>query len=212
MTTPIRAVPSDAHILDVLGKMHRGKFCHMLVHGEKGEMVGLVSVRRIFKFAVESGQNLNETRNAGSIVSRRFVTVDASASIFDAIKGMIEKGTCAVIVLANGEPKGIFTSRDLLNRVAVKKIDTRKTPVEKVMTTSPVIVPRSAPVSEVFARMYEGNFRHMPVRGEKGNIIGIVTMANVLGYAKVLDVDGTVRKAWKEIKEFWESEHQYTPG
>lgn len=212
MTTPIRGVREDTHVLDVLKQMYRGKFRHMLVRGEEGQMVGLLSIRRIFKLAVELGQGVRKTRTIGSIMSGRPYTVDTSLSIHDAIKGMIEKDTCGVIVLDKGEPKGIFTSRDILNRVAVKNIDTRKTPVEDVMTVNPIIVSHSAPVSEALSKMYDGNFRHMPIRGEKGNIVGMVTMSNVLKYAKVLDVDGTVRRAWKEIKEFWESEEQYTPG
>lgn len=212
MTTPIRGVREDTHVLDVLKQMYRGKFRHMLVRGEEGQMVGLLSIRRIFKLAVELGQGVRKTRTIGSIMSGRPYTVDASSSIHDAIKGMIEKDTCGVIVLDKGEPKGIFTSRDILNRVAVKNIDTRKTPVKDVMTANPIIVSHSAPVSEALSKMYDGNFRHMPIRGEKGNIVGMVTMSDVLKYAKVLDVDGTVRRAWKEIKEFWESEEQYTPG
>jgi hypothetical protein len=33
-----------------------------------------------------------------------------------------------------------------------------------------------------------------------------------LKYTKELDVDGSVRKTWKEIKEVWDSYDQYTSG
>jgi signal-transduction protein with cAMP-binding, CBS, and nucleotidyltransferase domain len=212
MTVPIRGVREEAHILDVLRQMYREKIRHMLVLGEKDQMVGLVSIRRIFKLAVELGQDVRGTRSIGSIMSGQPVTVDASSSIFDTIKAMVEKDTCAVIVLANGNPKGIFTSRDVLNRVALKNIETKKTPVEEVMTASPVMMSHSTLVSEALSKMYEGNFRHLPINDEKGDLIGMLTMADVLKYAKVLDVDETVRRTWKEIQEFWESEQQYTPG
>ena len=58
MTAPIRAVREDAHVVDALGKMYRGKFRHLLIRASKGTMVGLVSVRDILKFAVEVGQGL----------------------------------------------------------------------------------------------------------------------------------------------------------
>jgi CBS domain-containing protein len=212
MTSPIRWVREDANIVDVLGKMYRGKFRHMLVLGEKGQMAGLISIRRIFKLVVELGQGARKTRTVGSIMSGHAFTVGSTSSIFDAIKCMVENDTCAVIVLDKGGPKGIFTSRDVLNRVAVKNVDIRKTPVEKVMTANPVILSYSDPVSEALSKIYDGNFRHMPVRGVEGNLVGMVTMADVLKYAKVLDVDGNVRRTWKEIQEFWESEEQYTPG
>lgn len=60
--------------------------------------------------------------------------------------------------------------------------------------------------------MRDNGFRHMPVAGDDGDLTGIVTMGDVLQYAKALDIDDVVRKAWKEIEEFWESDQNYTPG
>lgn len=212
MTAPIRWVQEDAPILDVLGQMYRGKFRHMLVRSETGKILGLVSIRRIFKIAVESGQGGRKTRSVGSIMSGRPFKVDASSSIYDSIKGMVEKDSCAAIVMEKRQPKGIFTSRDVLHRIVGKNIDTKKTPVKEVMTANPVILSASESVNAALSNMYDGNFRHLPIMNEHGNIIGMVTMADVLKYAKVLDLDGTVRRTWKEIKEFWDTDEQYTPG
>ena len=60
--------------------------------------------------------------------------------------------------------------------------------------------------------MRDNGFRHMPVAGDRDELAGIVSVADVLQYAKALDIDDVVRKAWKEIEEFWESEENYTPG
>lgn len=212
MTSPVRAVGEEAHIGDVLGKMYRGGIRHMLVRGEKGDMVGLVSMRRIVTLAVKLGEGLPEARTIDSIMSRRVATVDGSRSIYDAIRTMLKKDACCVMVLVDGEPKGIFTSRDVLNRVAIKSIKTKTTPVKKVMTPDPITVPHSALVGEVLSKMSEGDFRHMPIRRDIGDLVGMVTMANVLKYAKALDVDENVRKTWKEIEEFWESAEHYTAG
>jgi len=63
MTTPIHAVREEASIVDVLGKMYKGKFRHLLVRGEKKAMVGLVSMRRILKLAVELEGGACRTRD-----------------------------------------------------------------------------------------------------------------------------------------------------
>ena len=52
----------------------------------------------------------------------------------------------------------------------------------------------------------------MPIRGEGGKLVGVVALPEILHYARGLDVDETIRKTWKEIEEFWESEEHYTPG
>jgi CBS domain-containing protein len=212
MSFPVRAVGEEARIVDVLGKMYRGGIRHMLVRGEKSGMVGLVSMRRIVDLAVKLGEGLPEARTIDSIMSRRVATVDGCRSSYDAIRTMLKKDACCVMVLVDGEPKGIFTSRDVLNRVAIKNIGTKTTPVKKVMTPDPVTVPHSAFVGEVLSKMSEGGYRHMPVRGHTGELVGLVTMANVLKYARAFDVDENVRKTWKEIEEFWESAEHYTAG
>ena len=212
MTSQIRAVRQEDHIVDALGKMYQSKFRHLLVRGEKGAIVGMVSMRRILKLAVELGRGLKETQIIGSIMSGDPNTVDASQSIYETIEVMIKRNTNCVIVLSNSEPKGIFTERDVLKRVAVKEIDTKKTPIEKVMTADFVTMPHSALVGEVLAEMYQRGFRHIPILGDQGDLVGIVSMRDVLKYAKALDIDENVRKTWKEIKEFWDSEEHFTPG
>jgi len=212
MTTPIQWVREDANLIDVLGEMYRGKFCHMLVRSESGKILGLVSIRRILKVAVEAGQGARDVRKVGTIMSGRPFKVDASSSIFDTIKGMVERDRTAALIMENKRLKGIFTSRDIVNRVVGKDIDTKKTAVKEVMMANPIVLSASESVNSALSKMRDGNFRHLPIRNEKGDVAGMVTMAGVLKYAKVLNVEGTVRRTWREIKEFWEAEDQYTPG
>ena len=212
MTSPVLTVGEDTRIVEALGRMYRKNFRHLLVRGEKGLIIGIVSMRRILKIAVELGEDLTEALTVKRVMSRHCHTVDASQSIHETIKFMSEKNTGCVAVLSGGEPKGIFTERDVLRRVAVKDVDARRTPVKEVMTTALVTMPHWTPVSEVLGEMYQKGFRHMPIPGDRGELLGTVCMRNVFRYAGALDVDGKVRKTWKEIEEFWKSLEQYTPG
>ena len=76
MTSPIRAVREETHIIDAFGKMYRGKYRHLLVRGRRGKIIGIVSMRRILNLAVELGQGLSETKNLGEIATADLVTVD----------------------------------------------------------------------------------------------------------------------------------------
>ncbi len=216
MTAPVYAVPQDTHIVEALGKMYRGAFRHLLVSGSRGTIIGMVSMRRILKLVVEVGRGLGESQTIGSIMSGDFVTVDAAGSVYDTITLMIKRNTGSVIVLSKGKPTGIFTERDVLRRVILKDIekdiDTKKMTNRQVMTAHLVTMPQSALVGEVLAKMYEGGFRHVPILGKSGELVGIVSMSDILKYAKALDIDKSVHKTWKEVEQFWASEQQYTPG
>ncbi len=212
MTAPIHTVPIETHIVEALGKMYRRRFRHLLVHGEEQAIVGIVSMRDILKLTVELGQGLTETKTIGSMMSSNLITVDASQSIYKTIETMIKKNVGYIIVLIEGEPKGIFTERDVLKRVVIRNLDTKETPIQEVMTANFVTVAHTALIGEALTEMYQRGFRNMPIRGERGQLVGIVSMGDVLKYAKALDVDESVRKSWKEIEEFWDSEEHYTPG
>ncbi|MBI4524517.1 MAG: CBS domain-containing protein [Deltaproteobacteria bacterium] len=212
MTVPVKKVPLNTHIVDALGQMYKGGFRHLLVSGSDGNVVGMVSMRRILKLAVEVGRGLGETQTVGSIMSGRFITVDGQHSISDTIAVMAKRNATCVVVLDRKFPKGIFTERDILARVAVKKIDINNTPVREVMTADVVCMPDSTLIGEVLAKMIENGFRHMPIRAQTGKLAGLVSMRDVLKYARALDIDENVRKSWKEVQEFWESGDHYTPG
>jgi signal-transduction protein with cAMP-binding, CBS, and nucleotidyltransferase domain len=125
---------------------------------------------------------------------------------------MVQKGLSAVVITSAGEPKGIFTERDVLRRVAIKDIDTKKTAIKELMSSPLITMASTDLVSNVLAEMYRRDIRNMPVKGESGELMGIVSMPDILQYARAFDIDEKVRQTWKEVQEYYDSEDQYTPG
>ncbi|HEX4988700.1 MAG TPA: CBS domain-containing protein, partial [Candidatus Binatia bacterium] len=83
MTSPIRTVREETHIVEAFGKMYRGKYRHLLVRGKRGKIVGIVSMRRILGLAVELGQGMSETKTLGSLVSGGALSVDESSPVYE---------------------------------------------------------------------------------------------------------------------------------
>lgn len=212
MTSPVRAVREETHIIDAFSRMYRGKYRHLLVRGRRGKIIGIVSMRRILNLAVELGQGMSETRTLGDIAVGTVVAVDESSSVYQTVDLMNKKSVAAVVVTAGGKPSGILTERDALKRVATQGVDVQKTTVKQVMTCPVVTMPRSALVGDVLAEMYRRDIRNMPVSGDGGEITGLVSMPEILQYARAFDIDEQVRRSWKEVAEYLDSEDQYTPG
>ncbi len=212
MTAPIQAVAEETHILDALGRMYQGNFRHLLVRGRRGTIVGIVSMRRILKIAVELGQGLSETRTVGEIMSGQVLSVDEGSSIAESTNLMMKNNSSAVVVTEEQRPKGIFTERDLLKRVINKVPDITKTPVREVMTAPLISIVRTTHIGEVLAEMYRRDIRNMPIKGDNEDLLGIVSMPDVLRYARAFNIDENVRQSWKEVANFWQSEDHYTPG
>jgi len=212
MTSPLRAVPEETHIVDAFVKMYRGKYRHLLVRGRRGKIVGIVSMRRILGLAVELGHDKQDDRTVGSILSPGAPTLDASASVYDTIDLMLQKGVSAVVVTAAGKPAGIFTERDVLKRVAAKSINTKTAAIQEFMTAPLITMASTDLIGAVLTEMYRRDVRNMPINGETGELMGIVSMPDILQYAQAFDIDEKVRQTWKEVQEYFNSEDQYTPG
>ena len=212
MTSPIRAVPEETRIVDAFAKMYKGKYRHLLVRGRRGRIVGIVSMRRILKIAVELGQGKDETQTLARIATAAVTSVESSVTIQETVKLMAKKSLSAVIVTEAGGPAGIFTERDVLKRVAAQGIDLAKTAIKQVMTAPPIIMPSTTLVGDALAEMYRRDVRNLPVSGSGGEIVGLVSMPDILQYAQAFDIDEQVRRTWKEVAEFLDSEDQYTPG
>ena len=212
MTSPIRAVPEETRIVDAFAKMYKGKYRHLLVRGRRGRIVGIVSMRRILKIAVELGQGKDETQTLARIATAAVTSVESSVTIRETVKLMAEKSLSAVIVTEAGSPAGIFTERDVLKRVAAQGLDLAKTAIKQVMTAPPIIMPSTTLVGDALAEMYRRDVRNLPVSGTGDKIVGLVSMPDVLQYAQAFDIDEQVRRTWKEVAEFRDSEDQYTPG
>jgi signal-transduction protein with cAMP-binding, CBS, and nucleotidyltransferase domain len=212
MTAPARAVREETHIIDAFGKMYRGKYRHLLVRGRRGKIVGIVSMRRILNLAVELGQGLSETKTLAEIAAPAIVSIDESATVYEAIDLMNTNSVSSVIVTAAGKPKGIFTERDVLKRVATKGLNVKQTSTKEVMTAPVITMPRTALVGDVLLEMSRRDIRNMPVSGDGGELTGIVSMPEILQYARAFNVDEQVRRTWKEVAEYLDTEDQYTPG
>jgi CBS domain-containing protein len=212
MTTPVRAVREETHIIDAFGRMYRGKYRHLLVRGRHGKIIGIVSMRRILNIAVELGQGLSETRKLGDIAAGAIESVAADTSVQETVDIMVKRNVTAVVVTENGKPAGIFTERDVLKRVAAKEVPVKETKIKLVMTAPIITMPETALVGDVLAEMSRRDIRNMPVKADNGELIGLVSMPEILQYARAFNVDEQVRRTWKEVAEYLDTEDQYTPG
>jgi signal-transduction protein with cAMP-binding, CBS, and nucleotidyltransferase domain len=80
------------------------------------------------------------------------------------------------------------------------------------MTAPLITMPATALIGDALAEMYRRDIRNMPVRGDNQELVGLVSMSDVLQYARAFDIDEQVRRTWKEVAEYLDNDDQYTPG
>ncbi len=109
----------------------------------------------------------------------KFLSASAQTSVSEAARLMAERNVGAVLVLDAHALIGIFTERDVVFRVVAKGLDPKLTPLQDVMTPSPISLGPKASYGHAMLLMHENGFRHIPVV-EDGHPIGIVSSRNAM--------------------------------
>lgn len=98
-------------------------------------------------------------------------------TVSDVAKRMKQYGIGAVIVNSvDDKPVGIFTERDLLNKVVAAGKDPLKTLIGDVMTFPIETVNVNQAPFDIFKLFAERDFRHLPVTLDDGRIIGVLSV------------------------------------
>ncbi len=124
--------------------------------------------------------------------------VASDSTVQKALELMRDRDIGAVMVVEGNKLKGIFTERDCLHKVASVGLDPHKTLVRDVMTTKVRYVTLDTQVSLGLALMTERYLRHLPVLDEKKNILGIVSIGDLVK-AKISDQSFTIEQLERYI-------------
>ena len=115
----------------------------------------------------------------GPLAQRQILTVDADATIAWAARQMWARRVGSAVVLPPEGNPGIITERDLLHAIADGG-DPRTTPVSSYMTSDAVAVTASWEVVDAARRMIQGGFRHLIVIDDRGEMVGIVSIRDMV--------------------------------
>jgi CBS domain-containing protein len=108
-------------------------------------------------------------------------TVSVLATIEDAIKVMMEKDVGAVAVVdEQGVVAGMFTERDVLAKFALSGRNPYTTPVRDLMSPMVEMATEETTAAEAFKVMLELHYRHLPIVDERGKVLGILSIRNIL--------------------------------
>lgn len=113
------------------------------------------------------------------VKDRKLYSVDANRTVLEAARYMMEHNVGAVPVLRDGNLAGIFSERDIMNRVVAVGRTPGTTVVSEVMTANPRAVPADESIEECLFIMQEFGFRHLPIVDGK-ELKGLVSLRDVL--------------------------------
>jgi CBS domain-containing protein len=125
--------------------------------------------------------------------------ISPDATALDAADLMNERRIGALCVVKGDTLVGVFTERDLLNRVVSAKLDPASTKIADVMTSKVSTCGPEGKTDDCAALMSDRHIRHLPVV-EGGKLVGIVSTGDLMALQLV------------ERQALIEALHQYLYG
>ncbi len=109
------------------------------------------------------------------VCRRPAISVPPNASVEKALEVMTAENVGAVVVVDGGKAVGIFTRRDAIERVVLKKLPLESTEISSVMTAPVEVLAKDTELSDAMKTMATRPFNHIPVVDSDSNVVGLAT-------------------------------------
>jgi CBS domain-containing protein len=132
-----------------------------------------------------SGRARRDVNNVSQILDEKgddVLEIEADASVFEAVRQMVAANVASLLVTEGGEITGIITERDYLRRVTVEGRTDEGTSVREIMSSPLIVVTPQTSIDECMALMSDRRIRHLPVVDDRGGVVGIVSIGDVVKF------------------------------
>lgn len=128
------------------------------------------------------GMSILALATVGDLAMRPHARVEVHATMAQVVEAMSTRGRGAVLVEEDGALVGIFTERDLLNRIDHREALWPGIVVRDVMTPLPMVIRCEDSLAEALRRLSQGRRRHLPVVDARGTVLGLISIRDILTY------------------------------
>jgi CBS domain-containing protein len=126
-------------------------------------------------------KSVDAIRSVLSRKGRELWSVAPTATVYEAIEKMSDKGVGALLVMSEGQLAGIISERDYARKVILKERSSKHTLVREIMTSSVITATPGEYVEDCLRTMTENRIRHLPVV-DGGRVVGIVSIGDLVNW------------------------------
>src|SRR6266540_520738 len=139
------------------------------------------ALARAFQQLPSRGEDMARVSDILRGKGNEVLQIEATETVFDAIKRMVEANVGSILVTDGGQIVGILTERDYLRKITLEGRTSRDTQVGEIMSSPLVYVTPQTTIEECMAVMTDRRIRHLPVV-EEDDVVGVVSIGDVVKY------------------------------
>jgi CBS domain-containing protein len=155
------------------------------LYGEK--IGGILERRTLLKMLLSLG--ILESMQVGEAMTTPVLSIDASASVSEAVAAMRKHNVKRLAVMQGGKFSGLITDYDIMRRFAIaadrlpelktKQYSPSNVPISSVMVSNAISISQNLGISDAVRQFIEHNVSSLIVT-KKGVPVGIITVFDVL--------------------------------
>ena len=128
--------------------------------------------------------------NCGELASKPPITITPDKTVEEAAEMMVNHRVGLLVIVDKENPKrpiGVISERDIIRTIAGKAPLT--VTVDKAGTTKNfVYVYADEPVTAAAVKMKQFNVRHVVVLDRSGELVGVISIRDLIGEKKILEI------------------------
>ncbi|HUK92250.1 MAG TPA: CBS domain-containing protein [Blastocatellia bacterium] len=133
------------------------------------------------RLSIEAAEAALSTCKIRELKPPQPVCLEPSSTLAEAIDSMHARRSGCVLVCEGAHVRGIFTERDVLNKIAGQDVSFDSS-LESFMTPNPVTAGSEDSLSDAILLMERGGYRHLPLVDASGRVEGIISIQDVIEY------------------------------
>lgn len=107
------------------------------------------------------------------------ITIAPASNVLEAMKLMAKHNTGAVLVMEDGEVRGILSERDCVRKIELSGRLAKDTRVRDIMTSKVITIEADQDLEACMKLMIDRNIRHLPVYANE-KLVGLISVRDVL--------------------------------
>ncbi|MHC4878119.1 MAG: CBS domain-containing protein [Planctomycetota bacterium] len=123
-------------------------------------------------------------QTVASLHTQPYMSVSPETPVAEAMQKLLGEEIACLLIEDEGRLVGVFSDRNVLDRVALEYDRVKDQPVSTVMTADPVYVHESDSAAAVLTVMAVSGFRHVPVVDSEEHLVGIVSPLRVTNFLR----------------------------
>jgi CBS domain-containing protein len=107
-------------------------------------------------------------------------SIAPNATVYDALALMAEKEIGSLLVLDGNKLLGMLSERDYARKIILRGRSSKETRGNEIMLSTPITIVPNCSVDDAMRIMTENRVRHLPVLGDNGAALGIVSIGDLV--------------------------------